>query len=143
MNDSYIAAPASCECNGAAPRSIRPTPNFWHAIHFRNGASRVALDDKIERNSELLASHRMVKELTKSRRHACPQCDYKTGNVSHLRRHLRTLHKQAPPVPPPMPPPVPPPMPPSMPPQQLGGAALLNLVQPGKGNNVTLTIASF
>jgi hypothetical protein len=28
-----------------------------------------------------------------------------------------------------------------MPPQQLGGAALLNLVQPGKGNNVTLTIA--
>jgi hypothetical protein len=47
---------------------------------------RVALDDKIERNSELLASHRMVKELTnlKSRRHACPQRDYKTGNVSTL-----------------------------------------------------------
>jgi hypothetical protein len=39
--------------------------------------------------------------------------------------------------------PVPPPMLPPMPPQQLGGAALLNLVQPGKGNNVTLTIASF
>jgi hypothetical protein len=34
-------------------------------------------------------------------------------------------------------------MPPPMPPQQLGGAALLNLVQSGKGNNVTLTIASF
>jgi hypothetical protein len=32
---------------------------------------------------------------------------------------------------------------PPMPPQQLGGAALLNLVQPGIGNNVTLTIASF
>jgi hypothetical protein len=56
---------------------------------------------------------------------------------------VRTVHKQAPPVPPPMPPPVPPPMPPSMPPQQLGGATLLNLVQPDKGNTVTLTIASF
>ena len=110
----------------------------------------------------------MVKELTKSRRHACPQCDYKTGNVSDLRKHVRTVHeqrrdhacpqcdaafgeagtlrkhvrtvhKQAPPVPPL----VPPPMPPPMPPQQLGGAALLNLVQPGKGNTATLTIASF
>jgi hypothetical protein len=113
----------------------------------------------------------MVKKL-KSRRHACPQCDYKTGNVSslrthvrtvheqhacpqcdvafgearNLRRHVRTVHKQAPPLPPPMPPLVPPlvspPMPPPMPPQQLGGGVLLNLVQPGKGNNVTLTIAS-
>jgi hypothetical protein len=52
--------------------------------------------------------------------------------------HLRTVHKQAPP----MPPPVPLPMPPPMPPQQLGGAALLNLVQPGKGNTATLTIPS-
>ena len=52
------------------------------------------LADKIEQNSELLASHRMVKELTKSRRHACPQCDYKTGNVSHLRKHVRTVHEQ-------------------------------------------------
>jgi hypothetical protein len=34
-------------------------------------------------------------------------------------------------------------MPPPMPPQQLGGAALLNLVQPGKGSTATLTIASF
>jgi hypothetical protein len=34
-------------------------------------------------------------------------------------------------------------MPPPMPPQQLGGATLLNLVQPGNGNNATLTIASF
>jgi hypothetical protein len=36
-------------------------------------------------------------------------------------------------------------MPPPMPPQQLGGATLLNLVQPGKGNTatLTLTIASF
>ena len=67
---------------------------MWHAIHFRNGASRVALDDKIEQNSELLASHRMVKELTKSRRHACPQCDYKTGKVSDLRKHVRTVHEQ-------------------------------------------------
>ena len=67
---------------------------MWHAIHFRNGACRVALDDQIEQNSELLASHRMVKELTKSRRHACPQCDYKTGNVSDLRTHVRTVHEQ-------------------------------------------------
>ena len=36
----------------------------------------------------------MVKELTKSRRHACPQCDYKTGNVSDLGRHVRTVHEQ-------------------------------------------------
>ena len=113
----------------------------------------------------------MVKKL-KSRRHACPQCDYKTGNVSalrthvrtvheqrrdhacpqcdaafgqagNLRTHVRTVHKQAPPMPPPMPLPVPPPMLPPMPPQQLGAATLLNLVQPGEGNNVTLTIASF
>jgi hypothetical protein len=34
-------------------------------------------------------------------------------------------------------------MPSSMPQQQLGGAALLNLVQIGKGSTVTLTIASF
>jgi hypothetical protein len=38
---------------------------------------------------------------------------------------------------------MPPPMPQPMPLQQLGGAALLNLVQPGKGNTFTLTIASF
>ena len=98
----------------------------------------------------------MVKELTKSRRHACPQCDYKTGSVSSLRTHVRTVHeqrrdhacpqcdaafgeasnlnkhvravhKQAPP----------------MPQQQLGGAALLNLVQPGNDNTVTLTSACF
>jgi hypothetical protein len=75
--------------------------------------------------------------------HACPQCDAAFGTASHLRRHVRTVHKQVPPVPPPMPPLVPPPMPPSMPPQQLGGAALLNLVLPGKGNTATLTIASF
>ena len=30
----------------------------------------------------------------KSRRHACPQCDYKTGNVSDLRKHVRTVHEQ-------------------------------------------------
>ena len=30
----------------------------------------------------------------KSRRHACPQCDYKTGNVSDLRTHVRTVHEQ-------------------------------------------------
>ena len=71
--------------------------------------------------------------------HACPQCDAAFGMAGHLRMHLRTVHKQAPP----MPPPVPLPMPPPMPPQQLGGAALLNLVQPGKGNTVTLAIASF
>jgi uncharacterized C2H2 Zn-finger protein len=81
------------------------------------------------------------------RDHACPHCDAAFGQAGHLRRHVRTVHKQAPPmpppVPPPMPPPVPPPMPPPMPPQQLGGAVLLNLVQPGNGNTVTLTIASF
>jgi hypothetical protein len=52
-----------------------------------------------------------------------------------LRQQVRTVHKEAPPMPPPVPPPVPP--------QQLGGAALLNLVLPGKGNTATLTIASF
>ena len=115
----------------------------------------------------------MVKELTKSRRHACPQCDAAFVKASDLRthvrvlhekrrdhacprcdaafgkadalsRHVRTVHKQAPPMPPPMPPPLPAPMSPSMPPQQLGGAALLNLVQLGNdGNTITLTIASF
>ena len=30
----------------------------------------------------------------KSRRHACPQCDYKTGNVSDLRKHVRVVHEQ-------------------------------------------------
>jgi hypothetical protein len=79
----------------------------------------------------------------KRKDHACPHCDAAFGEASKLRRHLRTLHKQPPPMPPPVPQPVPPPMPPPMPPQQLGGAALLNLVQPGKDNNVTLTIASF
>jgi len=35
----------------------------------------------------------MVKEL-KSRRHACTQCDYKTGKVSDLSKHVRTVHEQ-------------------------------------------------
>jgi uncharacterized C2H2 Zn-finger protein len=39
-------------------------------------------------------SHRMVKELTKSRRHACPQCDAAFGKASHLSRHVRTVHEQ-------------------------------------------------
>ena len=30
----------------------------------------------------------------KSRRHACPQCDYKTGHASSLRTHVRTVHEQ-------------------------------------------------
>ena len=30
----------------------------------------------------------------KSRRHACPQCDYKTGNGSHLRKHVRAVHEK-------------------------------------------------
>ena len=77
------------------------------------------------------------------RDHACPHCNAAFGRADTLRRHLRTVHKQPPPMPPPMLLPVPPPMPPPMPPQQLGGAALLNLVQPGNGNTVTLTIASF
>ena len=36
----------------------------------------------------------MGKEPAKSRRHACPQCDYKTGNLGHLRKHVRTVHEQ-------------------------------------------------
>jgi uncharacterized C2H2 Zn-finger protein len=36
----------------------------------------------------------MVKELTKSRRHACPQCDAAFGNVSDLRKHVHTVHEQ-------------------------------------------------
>ena len=36
---------------------------------------------------------RMGKE-PKSRRHACPQCDYKTGNVSNLRKHVRVVHEK-------------------------------------------------
>ena len=30
----------------------------------------------------------------KSRRHACPQCDYKTGDASNLKKHVRTVHEQ-------------------------------------------------
>ena len=30
----------------------------------------------------------------KSRIHACPQCDYKTGNVSDLRKHVRAVHEK-------------------------------------------------
>ena len=32
----------------------------------------------------------------KSRRHACLQCDYKTGNVrlSDLRKHVRAVHEK-------------------------------------------------
>ena len=30
----------------------------------------------------------------KSRIHTCPQCDYKAGNASHLRTHVRTVHEQ-------------------------------------------------
>jgi uncharacterized C2H2 Zn-finger protein len=97
-------------------------------------------------NTSNLSRH--VRTVHEQRRdHACPQCDAAFGQACTLRRHVRTAHKHAPPMPPamppPVPPPVPPPMPPLMPPQQLGGAALLNLVQPGNGNIVTLTIASF
>jgi KRAB domain-containing zinc finger protein len=35
----------------------------------------------------------MVKE-TKSRRHACPQCDAAFGRASTLRKHVRTVHEQ-------------------------------------------------
>jgi RNase P subunit RPR2 len=34
------------------------------------------------------------KEPKSSRRHACPQCDYKTGNVSSLRKHVRVVHEK-------------------------------------------------
>jgi len=30
----------------------------------------------------------------KSRRHACPQCDYKTGKPSDLRKHVHSVHEQ-------------------------------------------------
>ena len=30
----------------------------------------------------------------KSRIHTCPQCDFKTGNVSHLKTHVRAVHEQ-------------------------------------------------
>ena len=30
----------------------------------------------------------------KSRIHACPQCDYKTGNLGNLRTHVRTVHEK-------------------------------------------------
>ena len=30
----------------------------------------------------------------KSRIHTCSQCDYKTGNVSSLRTHVRTVHEK-------------------------------------------------
>ena len=30
----------------------------------------------------------------KSRRHACPQCDYKTGDVSNLNKHVRVVHEK-------------------------------------------------
>jgi uncharacterized C2H2 Zn-finger protein len=30
----------------------------------------------------------------KSRRHACPQCDYKARDVTDLSRHVRTVHEQ-------------------------------------------------
>ena len=36
----------------------------------------------------------MVKELTKSRRHACPQCDAAFGKASDLSRHVRVVHEQ-------------------------------------------------
>ena len=36
-----------------------------------------------------------MKEIKRTQgHHACPQCDYKTGNVSHLKMHVRTVHKQ-------------------------------------------------
>ena len=27
-------------------------------------------------------------------KHACPQCDYKTGNATDLRKHVRVVHEQ-------------------------------------------------
>ena len=36
----------------------------------------------------------MGKEPKPRRDHACPQCDYKTGNVTNLRTHVRTVHEQ-------------------------------------------------
>ena len=47
-------------------------------------------------NSEFYSicrSREMGKE-PKSRRHACPQCDYKAGHVGHLNTHVRTVHEQ-------------------------------------------------
>jgi uncharacterized C2H2 Zn-finger protein len=37
----------------------------------------------------------MVKAPTKgARRHACPQCDYKAGQASDLRQHVRVVHEK-------------------------------------------------
>ena len=30
----------------------------------------------------------------KSRRHACPQCDYKAGTAQNLTTHVRTVHEK-------------------------------------------------
>ena len=30
----------------------------------------------------------------KSRTHACPQCDYKTGKAGNLKAHVRAVHEQ-------------------------------------------------
>jgi hypothetical protein len=64
--------------------------------------------------------------------HTCTQCDAAFAEAGSLRTHVRAVHRCSPCK------------------QQLGDVApgiwshaLLNLVQPGKGNTVTLTIASF
>ena len=36
-----------------------------------------------------------MKETKRTQRHhACPQCDYKTGNATDLRKHVRVVHEQ-------------------------------------------------
>ena len=65
----------------------------------------------------------------KRRDHACSQCDAAFGQAGNLRKHVRTVHKQRK--------------------QQPGNTApgiwshaLLDLVQPGNGNGNTVTLAT-
>ena len=108
----------------AMPKLVKPKYKHIHACP--------QCDCKTGSVSSLRTHVRTVHEQRKD--HACPQCDAAFGEASNLKTHVRTVHKQAPPMPPPMP-------------QQLGDVApgiwshaLLNLVQPGKGNTVSLTL---
>ena len=48
---------------------------------------------RLESESILAAMPKLVKPKYKHV-HACPQCDYKTGKVSDLRKHVHVVHEQ-------------------------------------------------